>query len=211
MAVFPADWQIPLAYIPQRGRLVQLEILSDEHTAELLAISADPVIWRYLVSQCSSPEEFRAYLTQLQGDYLAGSALPLVVRTIAGGRVAGLTRLKNISRDHRKAVVGSWFAPAEWGTGVNTEAKLLLLEYAFESLGCLRLEFHADRRNVRSQSALTKMGATEEGILRSDLITKDGHRRDTVIFGVIDRDWPGIKRLLQARLQEQLGKGTTVK
>ena len=103
------------------------------------------------------------YVDGLLRDRLSGTALSFIIRTAADSPVAGFTRLKNISLENRKALVGSWFAPHAWGGGINTEATLLLLEYAFELLNCIRVEFQTDSRNVRSRSALAKMGAIEEG------------------------------------------------
>jgi N-acetyltransferase len=136
-------------------------------------------------------------------DYLSGSALPFVTRATSDGRVIGMTRLKNLSRDHRHGVVGSWLAAQAWGRGANTESKLLLLTYAFETLHCIRIEFHTDSRNLRSRAALAKMGAQEEGTLRSCHITRDGSRRDTVVFSILDSEWPGIKQKVMARLDSQ--------
>jgi RimJ/RimL family protein N-acetyltransferase len=114
-----------------------------------------------------------------------------------------MTRLKSLSREHRNAVVGSWLRASAWGTGANTESKLLLLKYAFETLQCIRVEFHTDSRNIRSRAALTKMGVHEEGILRSCHITRDGSRRDTVVFSILDIEWPEIKQNLMMRLNMQ--------
>jgi RimJ/RimL family protein N-acetyltransferase len=151
-----------------------------------------------------------AYVDSLLCDYAAGSALPFLVRRHAQGKlsgeVVGMTRLKTLSREHRKALVGSWYAPGAWGSGCNTEAKLLLLEYGFECLRCLRIEFQADSRNHRSRAALVKMGAVEEGTLRSYILTGDGYRRDSVVFSVLDTEWPAVKRNLQLRLDAQMAR-----
>ena len=171
---------------------------------ELLTIASDRQIWRYLTSDCRSHAALRANLAASLRDHLGGSALPFVIRAVSRERVIGMTRLKNVSREHQKALVGSWLAPSAWGSGANTESKLLLLEFAFESLHCRRIEFHTDKRNLRSRAALTKMGAVQEGILRSDQITRDGHRRDTVVFSVIDSEWLHVKEKLRARLEAQL-------
>jgi RimJ/RimL family protein N-acetyltransferase len=94
-------------------------------------------------------------------------------------------------------------AASAWGNGANTESKLLLLIHAFETLDCIRIEFHTDSRNLRSRTALEKMGAHEEGILRSCHITRDGLRRDTVVFSILDREWPEAKQKLLSRLESQ--------
>lgn len=197
MAVFPADWPVPLAPVLLQGKLVHLEPLSPAHEAELRKISSDERIWRYLTSCGQSSEALNAYLAAAFRDHAVGSALPFVIRTVSGEAVIGMTRLKELSREHRKATVGSWLAPPAWGSGANTEAKLLLLEYAFESMGCLRIEFHTDARNLRSRAALSKIGAREEGTLRSYLITRDGARRDTVVFSILDTEWPEVKESLR--------------
>jgi RimJ/RimL family protein N-acetyltransferase len=206
----PADWPVPLNPVSLPGKLVRLEPLSRERAAELLTFSSDPQIWRYLTSRPQSPDRMHAYLDSLLRDYANGSALPFLVRRRvnqeAGGEIVGMTRFKTLSREHRKALVGSWYAPGAWGTGCNTEAKLLLLEYGFEHLHCLRIEFQVDSRNHRSRTALVRMGAVEEGTLRSYIITGDGFRRDSVIFSVLDTEWPAVKRNLQLRLEAQTAR-----
>jgi N-acetyltransferase len=210
----PADWPVPLNPVSLPGKLVRLELLSPEHASELLTFSSDPQIWRYLTSRPQSPERMHAYLDSLLRDYASGSALPFLVRRRTrqkvSGEIVGMTRFKTLSREHRKALVGSWYAPSAWGTGCNTEAKLLLLEYGFEHLHCLRIEFQVDSRNQRSRAALARMGAVEEGTLRSYIITGDGYRRDSVIFSVLDSEWPEIKQNLHLRLEAQLARQTAV-
>ena len=199
----PADWPVPITPLFLQGKVIRLEPLVSTHETELLEISDDAQIWRYLTSDARSPQSMRDYVNALLCDHLAGTALPFVVRAAPDGRVIGMTRLKSMSRENRKAIVGSWLARSTWGSGANTESKLLLLQHAFESLNCLRVEFQTDSRNLRSRSALVKMGAVEEGTLRSYLITSDGHRRDTVVFSVLDKEWPDVKHRLLSRLRTQ--------
>jgi len=224
MPTLAANWPVPLPALELRGKSVALEPLAAAHERELLDICQDEQIWRYLTSYGGTPEAMHEYLQAALRDYASGSALPFVIRAAregnngsdgsdkseAGegreGRVIGMTRLKNISRANRNAVVGSWLAPSAWGSGANTESKLLLLTHAFETLGCIRTEFHTDSRNLRSRAALTKMGAQEEGTLRSCHIRRDGSRRDTVVFSILDAEWPAVKQKLLARLQAQMAK-----
>jgi N-acetyltransferase len=203
MAVQRADWPVPIPSITISGVLVSLEPLSERHFPELLPFADSPEIWRYLTSRPQTPDRMQAYLDGLLRDYASGAALPFVVRRQSNGEIAGITRFKSLSREHRKALVGSWYAPSAWGSGCNTEAKLLLMEYGFETLHCLRIEFQVDSRNRRSCAALARMGAMEEGTLRSYIITGDGYRRDSVIFSVLDGEWPEIKRKLKLRLEAQ--------
>ncbi len=143
-----------------------------------------------------------------------GRALPFVVRSVESGGLIGMTRLKNLVREHRRATVGSWMWRPAWGTGANTEAKLLLLEHGFEVLQCVRIEFHTDRRNARSRAALIKLGAVEEGTLRAYALQEAGRRRDTVMYSVIDKEWPRVKRRLMVGEgcsgAEELGGGGEV-
>ena len=202
----PAQWSVPLPLVTLSGAIVDLEPLSERHFPEILPFADNADIWRYLTSRPQTPDRMQAYLDGLLRDYTCGQALPFAARRRSSGEIVGITRFKSLSREHRKALVGSWYGPAAWGTGCNTEAKLLLMQYGFESLGCLRIEFQVDSRNRRSCAALAAMGAAQEGILRSYIITGDGHRRDSVIFSVLDTEWPEIKMKLQARLNRQAGK-----
>ncbi len=204
MAVQRADWPVSIPSVTLSGTLVHLEPLSESHFPELLPFADTPEIWRYLTSRPQTPDRMHAYLDGMFRDYVSGDALPFVVRLRSNGEIAGITRFKNLSREHRKALAGSWYAPSAWGSGCNTEAKLLLMEYGFETLHCLRIEFQVDSRNRRSCVALARMGALEEGTLRSYIITGDGYRRDSVIFSVLDTEWPVVKRNLQSRLEAQM-------
>ena len=227
MPTTAVNWPVPLPAVELRGQSVQLEPLTAAHERELLQICQDEQIWRYLTSYGGTPEAMHGYLQAALCDYVSGSALPFVIRAArdggnecaarAGsdrgkgrddrdGRVIGMTRLKNLSRANRNAVVGSWLAPCAWGSGANTESKLLLLTHAFETLDCIRIEFHTDSRNLRSRAALTKMGAHEEGTLRSCHITRDGSRRDTIVFSILDTEWLAVREKLLTRLQAQMSK-----
>ena len=184
MPTAAANWPVPLSALELRGKSVTLEPLAPEHERQLLDICQDEQIWRYLASYGGTPEAMHEYLQAALRDYASGSALPFVIRAAregnngsdgsdkseahdgCEGRVIGMTRLKNLSRANRNAVVGSWLVPAAWGSGANTESKLLLLTHAFETLKCIRIEFHTDSRNLRSRAALKKMGkpATEAAL-----------------------------------------------
>ncbi len=130
-----------------------------------------------------------------------GEALPFVVLN-EGGEVVGSTRFYRLEPEVPSLCIGyTWYAPKVQRTGVNTEAKLLLLTHAFETLGCISVSFETSTRNERSRAAIARLGAKQDGILRNHKRHADGSPRDTVVFSIIDSEWPGVKQNLQARLQ----------
>lgn len=208
----PAAWPSPLEPLTLAGTLVRLEPIGPDltpaFTDELVGAATDEMVWRFLTSDGRTPESARAYFTDLVAQWAAGTVLPFAVRlTVPGhaatGRIVGVTRFKDVERAHRCLGIGSWFVPAVWGTGVNTEAKALLLAHAFDRLGALRVEFDTDTRNVRSRAALAALGAVEEGVLRAHRITRDGERRDSVVFSVIAEEWPEVQRRIAGRMARQ--------
>jgi RimJ/RimL family protein N-acetyltransferase len=198
--LLPATWPIPLQTETLTGNLVRLETLTAEHIPELVRAGSDPSVWQFTTSRGDSPSDMHSYVSKLLHDWKAGSAMPLTVREVSSGAVVGCTRLKELDRNHRHAILGSWYSPQAWQTGVNLEAKLLLLDYAFEKLGCVRIEFHTDSRNRRSRTSLEKLGATSEGVLRAHQITRDGSLRDSAIYSILASEWPGVRSAIVERL-----------
>jgi N-acetyltransferase len=185
------------------GAHVRLEPLSPErHGAGLLEIGLDPDLWRWTVTKIESPEELRRYVERALQDQAEGRALPFATVERAGGRIVGSTRFMAIAAAHRRVEIGSTWITRPWQrTAVNTEAKYLMLRHAFETWGCLRVEFKTDVRNERSRRALLRLGCVEEGTYRKHLITERGTVRDSVYYSVVDDEWPGVK----ARLEGLLG------
>lgn len=204
--LFPAPWPIPLTTPDLAGNLVTLEGMTGAHIEELVCAGADPLIWVFTTSRGDTPERMRHYAQDLLRDWERGSALPFVVRQKATGEVVGCTRLKSLSRQNRSAVAGSWYSPKLWRSGVNLEAKLLLLNYAFNVLQCVRVEFHTDERNVRSRESLEKLGTQLEGVLRSYQVTRGGTLRDSAIYSILSGEWPAIQKGIVARLARH-GRG----
>ena len=123
-----------------------------------------------------------------------GEAIPFAIVLIDTGQAIGSTRYGNIDRGNRRLEIGwTWIGRAWWRTGVNTECKLLLLQHAFEVLGCARVELKTDTLNRRSRAALLRIGATEEGSLRKHILTESGRWRDTVYYSILDDEWPDVK------------------
>jgi RimJ/RimL family protein N-acetyltransferase len=191
----------PAAPVVLTGRFVRLEPLALAHVAALCEVGLDPELWRLTVSHVGSAADMRRYVEAALADAARGVALPFAQIDVSSGRVAGSTRLGNWAPEHRRIEIGwSWVAPAWQRTALNTEAKLLLLTHAFESLGCERVELKTDALNARSRRAILRIGATEEGTLRHHMITDAGRVRDTVYFSILAAEWPRVRAGLLARL-----------
>jgi RimJ/RimL family protein N-acetyltransferase len=183
------------------GEHIRLEPLSFEHQRDLCLVGLDPELWRWTTTAVGTALEMREYINTALRWQAEGTALPFAVVSRAAGRAIGSTRFANIDRAHRRLEVGWTWYGREWQrTAVNTECKYLLLRHAFESLGAIRVELKTDALNQRSRAAILRMGAKEEGTLRNHMIAWNGRVRDTVYYSVIDSEWPGIKRFLEAKL-----------
>lgn len=190
------------APVTLKGRVVRLEPLEYAHEADLLVAAQHEEIWRWTIAEPRTPELMHEYVATALRERDDGRALPFAVRHRASGRVIGSTRYHGISKADRGIEIGwTWYAPEHWRSPVNTECKYLLLTHAFERLECIRVELKTDARNLRSQAAIGRLGAVEEGTLRSKVIMRDGHRRDSVYFSILDREWPGVKARLEGFLR----------
>ena len=183
------------------GRHVRLEPLSLAHQDGLCAVGLDAELWRWAQTSLATPADMRAYIETALTWQAQGTALPFAIVARATGQVVGSTRYANIERADRRLEIGwTWIARAAQRTPVNTEAKYLLLRHAFEVLGCIRVEFKTDVLNERSRAALLRIGATQEGVLRSHMITASGRVRDSVYFSIVAAEWPAVKVGLEAKL-----------
>ncbi|MEP7359009.1 MAG: GNAT family protein [Anaerolineales bacterium] len=185
------------------GRTVRLEPLAYAHVPDLYAGGTDPSLWQFIpYAPVRTEDDMRAWVADLLARQQVGNDLPFAVVHQASGRAIGATRYLDIQRANRGLEIGgTWYDPAHQRTAVNTEAKLLLLTHAFETLGCVRVQLKTDERNLRSQRAIERIGAIKEGVLRHNLIMPDGFRRNSVYYSVLEGEWAGVKR----RLEEMLG------
>jgi len=188
------------------GRHVRLEPLDDSHFEGLAAIAFDDALWRLQMSPMRDREDLRQYVAVARADQLRGSALPFATIDQASGRVIGSTRFANIERTHRRVEIGwTWIARPWQRTAANTEAKLLMLTHAFERWGCVRVELKTDVLNEQSRRAMLRIGAREEGILRSHMQAWNGRRRDTIYFSILEHEWPEVRAGLAAKLAPPAG------
>jgi len=184
-----------------QGRLIRLEPLRPHHAAGVYTAGCSPAIWTWLSSSIAAPEDADRFIASAAAGEASGRELPFAVLRAEDGAVVGSTRYLDIDPVNRSVEIGwTWYAPSVWGTAVNPEAKLLLMQHAFEDWGARRVWLKTDNRNLHSQAAMRKLGAVYEGTLRNHRVRRDGSMRDTVVFSVIDSEWPGVKAGLLARL-----------
>ena len=182
------------------GSIVRLEPLTAEHADALWEAAQSRQIWAWL-AHLDRRERFDAWMELTLKAIADGREGPFVTRLKDGGRVVGSSRYLNVRRPDRVVEIGwTWLNPTAWRTGANVEAKLLMLERAFEVLGCVRVEFKTDARNRRSRDALAAIPARFEGVLRNHMIVPDVGLRDSAYFSVIDEEWPEVRANLQRRL-----------
>ena len=185
------------------GRHVRLEPLTLTHAPDLLpAVLADVEIWQWLPVEppttLAAMEDYIQAALETQRD---GSILAFAQISRASGRAVGNTRYLNISRRDCGLEIGwTWLGKPWQRTGINTEAKYLLLRHAFEDLGAVRVQLKTDLRNVQSQTAIARIGAVREGVLRKHMLVRAGHIRDTVMFSIVDEEWPAVKAQLETML-----------
>ena len=174
---------------------MRLEPLEPRHEEPLWEAAQDARAWELMrVRADASREEFAAWFRDMQD-----RALGFVI--LVDGRVMGHSSYLNVRDDDRVLEIGNtWLNPAAWGTGANTQAKLLLMQHAFEDEGFLRVEFKTDARNARSRAALAGLPAEFEGVFRKHMLVRGGERRDSAWYAVIDDDWPVVKANLRAKL-----------
>ena len=183
-----------------QGKHVRLEPLAMEHAPGLRAALLDGHLWRLWYTAVPTPDSVEAYMeTALRGQ-AAGTDLPFVVRDGAG-EIVGCTRYCRIEQDNHRLEIGyTWYAQRVQRTALNTEAKRLLLGHAFETLQALAVEFRTDWFNQRSRAAIARLGAKQDGVLRNAVRRPDGSMRDTVVFSIIDSDWPSVRTHLDFQL-----------
>ena len=184
------------------GSQVRLEPLDQAHAQGLFVRGRHQPDRAYMPRGCFVDlADTRQWIDEARG---SEGQQPFAIVETAKNKVAGSTRFLNFRPEHRSVEIGWTWLGQDWQrTGVNTEAKLLLLGHAFERMGCVRVEFKADARNLRSQRALERIGATREGVLRQHMIVQDDFVRDSVYFSVLDKEWAAVKDRLQLLLEQR--------
>ncbi len=190
-----------IGFHPVEGRVVRMEPLMPEHKEEIrAAIDCDPASWSIMLVNPVGAG-FEQYWSASCGAPLT-ERLPYAIRRLSDGRVVGTSTYFMASARHDGVEIGATFlCPDVRASAVNPELKILMLSHAFDS-GAVRVQFKVDMRNKRSQAAVAKLGAVREGVLRRDTRTWTGHIRDTVVFSILDSEWPAVRLRLEQRLAE---------
>jgi len=174
--------------------------MTPKHGPGLAAAIRDGDLDKLWYTIVPAPEGIDAWITSGLAQQAAGRALPFVVRRQRDGLIVGSTRFMNIEESQRRLEIGTTFyASSVHKSALNTECKRLLLAHAFESLGCLAVEFRTHWFNQRSRDAIAKLGAKQDGVLRNHQRLPDGSLRDTVVFSILDTEWPAVRRHLTVR------------
>lgn len=183
------------------GSLVTLEPLTHDHHDGLAAAAADGELWNLWYTSVPEPGGMSAEIDRRLSLQAAGSMLPFTARRNDSGAVLGMTTYLNVDAANRRVEIGStWNARSAQRTGTNTESKLLLLTHAFETLECIAVEFRTHWMNQQSRAAIARLGAKQDGVLRSHQLAKDGSLRDTVVFSITAAEWPAVRNELRRRL-----------
>ncbi|WP_423709968.1 GNAT family N-acetyltransferase [Undibacterium sp. WLX3042] len=180
------------------GTRVNLEPLEQAQIADIRKAAADGELWKLFFTSVPTPEQTQQWLDTALAMQAQQKAIPFVVREKSENKIVGSTRFCNIDHQHQRLEIGyTWYSQSAQRSGINTECKLLMLTHAFEVLNCIAVEFRTDWFNRRSQAAIERLGAKRDGVLRNHMILPDGRIRDTVVYSILQSEWPGLKKNLQ--------------
>ena len=186
------------------GEHVRLEPLEEGHAAALGEAARDGELWRLWVTAVPRPEEADAYVAAAFERQRSGGGQPFAVRHRGSGRIVGTTRFLNEDAVNRRVEIGAtWYAKSHQRTAVNAECKYLLLTHAFERLEAIAVEFRTHWHNRASRAAIERLGAKQDGVLRQHSRGPDGRYRDTVVFSILNSEWPAVRQGLLYRLEEK--------
>jgi len=185
------------------GEFVRLEPLRVDHLPALCHIGLDSTIWQWSPTEIRNEGDMESYVRDALTAQSHGTAIPFVTVEMDGGTVVGSTRFANIDTPNRKVEIGwTWLDPKWQRTVINTEAKLLMLTHAFEHWKCIRVELKTDANNLISQTAIARIGAKKEGVLRNHIITATGRFRDSVYFSIVESEWETVKAELASKIRQ---------
>jgi N-acetyltransferase len=183
------------------GQHVSLIPLEEQHASALIHAAKDGELWKLWYTLVPGPDDMERWIKKAIEERQSKLSVPFVVKTLVDDKIVGSTRYMNIEKDIRRLEIGStWYSKSVQRSFVNTECKLLLLQHAFEQLECRAVEFRTHRLNEQSRRAIQRLGANQDGILRNHRVMPNGTIRDTVIYSILDTEWPSIKSNLLFKL-----------
>jgi RimJ/RimL family protein N-acetyltransferase len=184
------------------GEHASLEPLGREHEQALQRAAADGELWQLWYTSIAPPEKMGEYIDTALDMREHLGAMPFVVREKPSDDIVGCTRYFNVDAINRRLEIGhTWYSRRVQRGPINTECKLLLLTHAFEKLQCIAVEFRTHWFNHASRTAIARLGAKQDGVLRNHQLSADGSKRDTVVFSIIDGEWPAVKQHLRYQLE----------
>lgn len=188
--------------IELEGNLVKLVPLQKSHKVDLVFAASDGKLWELWYTTVPTPTTMDAYLNTALEEQEKGLSLPFTIIDKKTSKVVGSTRFLNVDAKNKRVEIGAtWYAQKAQRTGINTEAKYLLLRHAFETLGCIAVEFRTHFHNHPSRNAILRLGAKQDGILRNHRIDAEGNLRDTVVFSILDSEWKTVKTSLEFKMK----------
>lgn len=192
---------ITIAPVTLEGHGVRLEPMSTNHRDDLVAAASDGELWNLWFTSVPRPEEAADYITTALDGHAKGHMLPWVVRELASDTIVGTTRYHDIIAEADRVEIGwTWYAASRQRTHVNAACKLLLMEHAFDTLGCGVVGLRTDNFNFRSQRAIEALGAKKDGVLRHHFRRRDGSIRDSFCYSILQHEWPAVRTNLLWRL-----------
>ncbi|WP_298721711.1 GNAT family protein [uncultured Ferrovibrio sp.] len=200
------SWPEP---IELRDSAVALVPLSHTHHDDLVEAVKDGELWNLWYTFIPTPEKMKAEIDRRLDLQKKGSMLPFTVIDLASNKPVGMTTYMNIDAANKRVEIGStWYRKSVQRTSLNTRAKMLLLSHAFETLGCIAVEFRTHFFNHQSRKAIERLGAKMDGILRNHQVAPNGSLRDTVVYSILPSEWPAVKANLQHKLKLAEGQAT---
>lgn len=185
------------------GRVVRLEPLRLEHESALIEAAQDGELWKIPLTWVPEPPDMRAFIERTLREQEQELRVPFVVVHLETETIVGSTQFWNLAPQHRHLEIGStWLRQSFQRTSVNTEAKFLLLRYAFETLSCIAIELRTHERNEKSRRAIERLGARFDGLLRHHMIMRDGSFRNTAVYSITNEEWPRVKANLTAKMAD---------
>lgn len=190
--------------IELKGDLVLLKTLSIEHIEDLTKAVKDGELWNLWYTSAPEPEKVKDYIETALTEFKNDKSLPFVIIRKENNKIVGTTRFMNSDSKNKRLEIGTtWYSKSTQRTGINTECKYLLLEYAFEKLECIAVEFRTHIHNNQSRNAIARLGAKQDGILRNHSVDGTGCLRDTVVFSILNSEWNTVKKSLEYKMNKK--------